>query len=271
MKTFIVVLLFLCVSPVFCTADILNVPNDHLTIQGAIDAAQNNDTIEVDAGTYVEQLTVDNKTLTIVGGGQGVTVVESPALLNTTFVTSANNKCIVGVINGGYLTLSDLTLDGLGLGNSNVRFTGIGVHNSGASVTDCTIFDIRDTPFSGSQHGIGFYSVNDNGTDYNIDVTRVSISGYQKNGMTCVGANGVITITDCVTDGAGQTSTIAQNGIQISNGATGVIDGCTVSGNVYTGSGWTSTGILLYGAEWVDVVDCPSIADNQTSVYFITT
>ena len=48
--------------------------------------------------------------------------------------------------------------------------------------------------------------------------------------------------------GAGATPYIAQNGIQISTGATGVVIRSTISGNNYTGTGEaSSTGILVYG------------------------
>lgn len=272
MKPFVSSLLFfLFFIPVLCEGDTIYVPADYLTVQEAIDAAQNDDVIDISAGTYVEQLLVDNKTLTLQGAGQGVTVIESPAVLVTTFTTSADNKCVVGVINGGDLTMTDLTVDGLGLGNANNRFTGVGAHNSVLTMTDCGVLDIMDTPFSGTQHGIGVYTVNDDGTDRAITLTRVSASGYQKNGMTLTGANGLVTVTDCTTSGVGQTGTIAQNGIQISGGAIGTVEGCTVTGHVWTGGYWTSTGILIYGAGGVDVIDCPGIADNQMGAYYILT
>ena len=48
--------------------------------------------------------------------------------------------------------------------------------------------------------------------------------------------------------GAGATPYIAQNGIQISTGATAGIIGSTISGNNYTGTGEaSSTGVLVYG------------------------
>jgi hypothetical protein len=48
--------------------------------------------------------------------------------------------------------------------------------------------------------------------------------------------------------GAGATPYIAQNGIQISTGATGLVTQSAVSGNNYTGTGEaSSTGILVYG------------------------
>ena len=48
------------------------------TIQAAVDAAGNGDTIEIAAGTYREQVTVDGKNITIHGAGSGQTIIESP-------------------------------------------------------------------------------------------------------------------------------------------------------------------------------------------------
>jgi pectin methylesterase-like acyl-CoA thioesterase len=48
------------------------------TIQAAVDAAGNGDTIEIAAGTYREQVTVDGKNITIHGAGSGQTIIETP-------------------------------------------------------------------------------------------------------------------------------------------------------------------------------------------------
>ena len=57
------------VCPSGCTYD---------TIQGAIDAAVENDTIEIGPGTYFENLAIDGKTLTLVGlAGRDATIVDA--------------------------------------------------------------------------------------------------------------------------------------------------------------------------------------------------
>lgn len=84
------------------------------TIQAAINAAVSGDTINVVAGTYTENLTV-NKSLTLTGAGQGATIVY-PAL-------SAANPCVGSSLCGGAasniilvqadnVTISGFTLDG---------------------------------------------------------------------------------------------------------------------------------------------------------------
>ena len=46
-------------------------PGDFATIQAAVNAAVNGDTIDIAAGTYREQATISGKVLTIHGAGDG--------------------------------------------------------------------------------------------------------------------------------------------------------------------------------------------------------
>ena len=73
---------------VICTtaasAATINVPGDHPTIQGAVDAAIAGDTIVIAAGTYREQIKIDGKDLDLVGAGTGATIVEAVDLVNRT-------------------------------------------------------------------------------------------------------------------------------------------------------------------------------------------
>ncbi len=59
------------------------------------------------------------------------------------------------------MTIQDLIVDGAGKGNANYRFQGIGYHNAGGKVSGVEIKDVRDTPFSGSQHGVALYAYNE--------------------------------------------------------------------------------------------------------------
>jgi RTX calcium-binding nonapeptide repeat (4 copies) len=49
-----------------------------MSIQAAINAAHDGDTIYIAAGTYREQLTIDGKAITLLGAGSGQTIIESP-------------------------------------------------------------------------------------------------------------------------------------------------------------------------------------------------
>ncbi|UCH85907.1 MAG: right-handed parallel beta-helix repeat-containing protein, partial [Candidatus Latescibacterota bacterium] len=112
-------------------------------IQAAVDAAGAGDVVHIEAGTYVEQVEID-KNLTLDGAGKGSTIIQSPASLTASFVTGTNtNYPVVYVHDATDVTVSNLTVDGLGNGNANYRFIGIGYRNAGGEVSSCEILDIR--------------------------------------------------------------------------------------------------------------------------------
>jgi pectin methylesterase-like acyl-CoA thioesterase len=53
------------------------VPDDFRTIQGAVDAANDGDIVHVRAGTYVEDVLIDNKSIALIGDGAANTFIES--------------------------------------------------------------------------------------------------------------------------------------------------------------------------------------------------
>lgn len=85
-------------------------------------------------------------------------------------------------------------------------------------------------------------------------IKTTNVSGYQKNGITVDGPGTTTTVSGSTVNGAGRgngnllSPIIAQNGIQISRGASAQVRGNTITGNSYTGSGGASDGgILVYG------------------------
>ena len=94
-----------------------------------------------------------------------------------------SNYPVVYIPDAADVTVSNLTVDGLGLGNANYRFNGIAFRNAGGEVSSCEILDIRDTPLSGGQHGLGLYLYNDDAVARTLDVLDNDISGFQKNAM----------------------------------------------------------------------------------------
>jgi parallel beta-helix repeat protein len=75
-------------------ANTITVPDDYLTIQGAINAASAGDTIYVKAGVYVENVIV-NKSLTMLGESKYTTIVDGNGTGNVIYVTT-NNVTISG-------------------------------------------------------------------------------------------------------------------------------------------------------------------------------
>ena len=215
------------------------------SIQDAIDAADDGTEIIVSSGDFEEQLTVDGKSISIIGSGIGLTNIFSPETLEISFVTSNDNYCIIGVISGGELTISNLTLDGLSRGNANYRFCGVGFNNASGSVNGCELINIKDNPFSGAQHGVAIYAVNDDGTDRTVQILGCDIHGFQKNAISLVGANVIADVDGNTIVGVGMTDVTAQNGVQISYG-TGNISNNIISDIAYNPNSWASSGLLIY-------------------------
>ncbi len=227
-----------------------------MNIQTAIDAAPVAGSVDVRAGTFVEQLEIA-KDLSLSGAGMGITTVVSPANLPLFFTTSANNFPIVYVHDADNVAITDLSVDGAGLGNANPRFYGVAYRNAGGSFTNSEIRDVRNTPLDGSQHGNAFYLFNDDGISRTIAVQGCTVTGFQKNGITINAPAAptpvVATITGNTVTGAGvltfDNGDPAQNGIQLYGALiSGLVDGNVIGGIAYDNTNnttkWVATGIL---------------------------
>jgi len=76
--TVLVFIVFFALTATQAVATTIYVPDDYLTIQGAVDAASPGDTIIVRVGTYVENVKIETNDLTIIGeNGSSMTVVQA--------------------------------------------------------------------------------------------------------------------------------------------------------------------------------------------------
>ena len=241
------------------------------TIQNAIDAATSGDTVYVEAGTFAEQLEIVAKALTILGAGQGSTIIEMPASLGDSFTYSGSTKqAIVLIEDDADVSLSGLTVDGLGSGNAVTPgndFVGIGVYNADATISQVTVTGITDTPFSGNQRGRAVFIGNDAGAHL-VTVENATIDNYQKNAIDARGTGLTVDVLNSSLTGAGGTTTIAQNGIVFLGGVAGTIQGNTITGHDYTPARTESTGILLFdnGAATVGILG-NTINANEVGIY----
>ena len=169
------------------------------------------------------------------------TINLTAALINPGDVTGTVDAtgCNIGVYYGPGSKAKVTDADVFG-----ANYFGIVNNGSDIDVKSSSIHDIGEVPLNGSQHGVGIYFV-DGATG---SIQKNTVSHYQKGGIVVTGLGSSAKIHQNTVTGEGPVGYIAQNGIQVSRGATGDVTNNTVSGNAYTGSGGVSSGgVLIFG------------------------
>ena len=252
------------------------------TIQQAVDAAKDGDTIYITAGTYREQVTIDGKDIDLIGetdeNGAPLVTIEAPdaADLDVNVVDDLRGQpnlfSLIGIKGGADVTVEGVVVDGRDLGTIPTdlvyTYVGIAVLNSDAVIDGVTVTGMRelhDGRSSGNQRngGIQINSHADAG-EHTVTVQNTTITDFQKYGILAMGPTLTANLLDNTIVGDGATPFQAQNGIQLGsfgvNGGTGgVISGNAISqigiviDNPVVGGG---SGILVFMAgEGVQVTD----------------
>ena len=272
-KTISLMIVLMCAFSFFTKAQVtINGAGSYATISAAVAAAIPGDIVEVSPGVYNETVTI-NKSIHLRGqpGQVLTTIIKAPSTLPLPATQNSNIVTVTGA--GISAEINDLTIAGPGpSGCGNISY-GIFVRNGAyANIHDNKISDVRDNPFGSCQNGvaiqIGRMAWSTTGT---ATIANNIITGYQKNGITVDNAGSSATILGNTITGAGTTAIIAQNGIQISRGATGSLTGNTVSGNSYHLVGnqfdWGSTGILLFQSGNVSLNGGNNLTGNDQNYY----
>ena len=161
------------------------------------------------------------------------------------------------VANGGAVAhVTDLivTVDGLAdvCDDGVNRLRGILLDGAAGSITNSQAIDINQGT-SGCQEGNGIEVRNapfdTTGPDLSVTVSGNVVTGYQKTGILANGSVVASILGNTVT-GAGPIGYIAQNGVQVGFGGSGLVRGNTISGNNYTGPD-LACGILFFEADGV--------------------
>jgi hypothetical protein len=258
-----------------CTA-----PGYH-SVQAAIEAGS---TIDVCPGTYTEQLSITKAVKLVAVAGTGTATVQLPEGApdsTSTCDTETPEGQIdeISICTTDTVTITDLNVEALipletcakGLngifvaGGATLKASNLTVN--GASTT------VNST--KGCQHGIsiavGLKTPNEVGHAVLKKVTSV---GYEKNGPTVRGVGSTLAMSASTVTGWGATPYIAQNGVEIAYGATGVVKSSTISGNeceesgVCGATGEQASGVLFYKAAPGSSVGSSTITENDLGAYY---
>src|SRR5579875_654246 len=211
------------------------------TIQQAVTAAPAGATVLVCPGTYPEQVTI-TKNLNLVGvqsGAADSAVITSPAggVVQNTYdlymPPSIPVAAQVLVQKAQSVNIANIAVDG-----SNNLIAGCapdlrGIYYQNASGTLAGVATRNQTLAAGligCQSGEGIFVQSGYGSTghANVTVQGGSVHSFQKNGVTGDGSETCLTVLNNYISGQGPTTGAAENGIQVSDGASGTIIGNTV-------------------------------------------
>jgi hypothetical protein len=267
----------------------------YTTVQTAVNAASPGDTVYLCGTTPFKGQVIVSKSITLTGSKGATITAPSPWVasadpLPPQFASDglfAPQALVLAWGQGVHVTIQGLTIAGPLPGNENGNcaeqdFGILVIGGASAQITHDAVTNIRDASpgLYGCQYGVGimigreYWPTADFGTDKVEDfagsatITHTTVSGYQKGGIVVDGPKASALVSDNTVTGAGPYSAlgkiIAQNGIQISRGASAQVLDNTVSGNQYSGAGAASSaGVLLYGGCGDPLVKDVSVAGNM--------
>jgi hypothetical protein len=274
------------------SAAIIIVPPPPTAIQPYIDSANPGDTIQLSAGTYIEQIQVISKNLTIVGAGQDVTIIQAPppsTPMTEAFTYGIRNFWPIIMVDNQAapvsqtVDISDLTVDGDhqqdtvtlplpsldGLYGNDNRFFAIGYHNANGTVQNVHTTNTRESANFNEVAGGGIVNASNLGS-VTFNVMSCLVDFYQRQGIDCRGAALTANISNTVINRGyvltPNTVTATPNGIQYSGAALGSIVNNTVESNISTVLGAQASGILPFGAGPNLIISGNTVNNNDIGI-----
>ena len=264
------------------------------SIQTAVDAANKGDTVYLCGTTpYTEQVII-TKAITLTGDNGATIQAPNPFLptslsrLPSQFTTDSLTDPQAIVIVWG--STSNVKITNLNIAGPIAGSYGCGsqeygvlvIANGNVSLKNDNVTNIHDTNTSlyGCQMGLGI----EIGSEYwpsatspypgklenfigTATIQNTVVTGYQKNGITVDGPKSWAEIEKNKVLGSGRDAlfapTIAQNGVQISDGANGKVSYNYIADNSYTGSAFASSaGVIIFGGAGYPLVKGVAVEHN---------
>lgn len=251
------------------------------SISSAAAAANDGDFILVKAGTYKEQLVVENKKVNIIG--EGSVIISGPddySSLKRAVNPGTDTKSYapLALITGSSVILENVTVTG-NPDKANITYLtgdnsycGIAVIDSVATLNYVGVKDITypERP-SGIQNGTGLFAAAKE-ADKKLEVRYCEISGFNKTGVVVRDGISELIFDGNTVLGAGEQSRNCQNGMQIAC-KKAEITGNTFKNLIYAKEDeWkhASWGLLIYSEGEKSVKVSSNLFDNvDNGVYII--
>ncbi|MBI5851488.1 MAG: right-handed parallel beta-helix repeat-containing protein [Planctomycetes bacterium] len=253
--------------------------NPYKTISYAESQAASGDTLLLAAGTFGddEQIVLGSKDITIVGAGVGVTTVRPhPTLVyalprgfpNAPYLE--DHRCVFVVEGSRRVDIRNLTADGAFRMPPTGRLTGIYYRNGAdGTVQDVEITNCRSDPINGAQGPVGVVVRGDGVADFcNVTLRSCTIREWGKNGIASF-FDTVLTVEHCTITGSGRLDVplAAQNCVQLTYGAVGIIRFNRISDSDYIPAAWGASGLLIYSPGSGTVVEGNEFARCEGSIW----
>jgi len=196
---------------------------DYTTIQDAVTNAPDGSTVEVKAGTYVEQVKITKNLILLSTEGA---IINPPETILPACSTSLINYPLICAEPLDLNTSINVTVDGFtidGMDRSatvgNYRYFGIAYHNVGGVIQNNVITGIKGVENNNSYMGVGIYvTENDKNISLNVDILGNTISDFHKNAISLTTQTWPTPLTFLIksnTITGTPNATVAQNGIQV--------------------------------------------------------
>ena len=195
------------------------------SIQAAVDSAQTGDIIEVEAGTYAEQLMLD-KSVTIIGKGE--VVIAGPAdyadlvAVEKLATDSKGYIALVAVTDGASVTVENVKISADPAKASAVSqithynyFVGVAAIDASVTLNSVTVKGITfEDHLMGMQNGTALYAAAE-GENRTVTVRYSTFESFNKAAAVIRAGISMFVFEDNTVTGMGEQGLIAQNGIQI--------------------------------------------------------